>query len=247
LIRVVTIAREYGSGGAELARLVAVKLGWELLDGRLVDRITQIAEVDPETAATLDEHPEPWWRPAIAGMGYASLYLYSAPVPRQIEEDFVHDITTRLIQRAAQCGSCVIVGRGAQCFLRGRRDVLSVFVHAPVEERIRRLRARQPTCSDHEALMRWVDLQRARYVRQHYRQNWLDQSLYDLSINTALGLEVAVELITTAIDSAGRPRDSRPGCQTVAKSNNRTLPVMRLPGNGRNGNQSYVSCREVSP
>jgi cytidylate kinase len=52
---------------------------------------------------------------------------------------------------------------------------------------------------DVQALIKQVDGQRAKYVREYYRRDWLDKTLYDLCINTALGLEVAAELITTAI------------------------------------------------
>ncbi len=200
MIRVVTIAREYGSGGAELGRLVAGKLGWELLDRQLVDRVARIAGLDPKLAASLDEQAHRWWQWVLAGMSYGALYSYSAPdCSGVIDESFVHGVTMRLIQRAAESGKCVIVGRGAQCFLQGRTDVFNVLAYAPADERIRRLRARQPGCSDVQALIKQVDGQRARYIREYYRRDWLDKSLYDLCINTALGLEVAAELITAAI------------------------------------------------
>jgi cytidylate kinase len=208
LISVVTIAREYGSGGAELGQLVAAKLGWELLDRQLVDRVARVASVDPKIAASLDEHAHRWWQSAVAGMSYAAPCVVGAPEqPGAIDEDSLHDITMRLIQRAADSGKCVIVGRGAQCFLEGRTDVLDVLAYAPVDERIRRLRARQPHCADLEALIKQVDKQRATYVRQYYRRNWLDKSLYDLCINTTLGLEVAAELITTAVGRAKQLRN----------------------------------------
>ncbi len=114
MIGVVTIAREYGSGGAELGRLVSVKMGWKLLDRQLVDRVAHVSGVDPKPAASLDEHTHHWWQWAIAGMSHASPYGYSTPAPAcEMDEDFVHDITMRLIQRAAYAGNCVIVGRGA--------------------------------------------------------------------------------------------------------------------------------------
>ncbi len=200
MINVVTIAREYGSGGAELGRLVAAKLGWELLDRQLVDRVARIAGLDPKTAASLDERAHRWWQFALAGVSHGALYSYSAPdCLGVIDESSVHGLTMRLIQRAADSGKCVIVGRGAQAFLQGRTDVFNVLAYAPVEERARRLRARHGDCSDVHALIRQMDGQRAKYVREYYGRDWLDRTLYDLCINTALGLEVAAELITTAI------------------------------------------------
>ncbi len=209
MIRVATIAREYGSGGAELGQIVAAKLGWELLDRQLIDRVARVAGVDPEVAANLDERAHRWWEWIVTGFSYAAPYAYNAPGQAGvIDENFLQDITMRLIQRAADSGKCVIVGRGAQCFLQGRTDVLNVFVYAPIDERIRRLRERRPDCADYEALMKQVDGQRASYVRQWYRKDWLDKSLYDLCINTGLGLEAAAELIATAISLAKKVSNS---------------------------------------
>lgn len=146
MISVVTIAREYGSGGAELGQLVAAKLGWEFLDRQLIDRVARVAGVDPRMAVNLDEHAHRWWRSLVAGVSYAA--PCACRMPEQvgaIDENFLRDVTMRLIQRAADSGKCVIVGRGAQCFLQARTDVLNVLAYAPVQERIRRLRARHQT------------------------------------------------------------------------------------------------------
>ena len=159
MISVVTIAREYGSGGAELGRLVALKLGWELLDRQLVDRVANIAGLDPEAAARLDEQASRWWRWVVAaGASIASPYPFALSMwSGETDEDSVHVSTTQLIQAAADSGGCVIVGRGAQCFLQGQPDVFNVLAYAPLEERIRRLRARQPESADiHPLSRRWT-------------------------------------------------------------------------------------------
>jgi hypothetical protein len=201
LINVVTIAREYGSGGAELGRLVAVRLGWELLDRQLVDRVAGIAGLDPETAANLDEHAHRWWQRALVGMSYAAPFV-APDASGEFDEDSMRAVTIGLIRKAADSGGCVIVGRGAQLFLQGRTDVFNVLAYAPIEERVRRIRARHANCADVQALIKQVDGQRASYIREYYERDWLDKTLYDLCINTALGLEVAAELITTAIGLA---------------------------------------------
>jgi hypothetical protein len=201
LFNVVTIAREYGSGGAELGRLVAVTLGWELLDRQLVDRVARIAGLEAETAASLDEHAHSWWQRALAGMSYAAPF----PTPDgsgEFDEDSMRAVTMGLIRGAADSGGCVIVGRGAQFFLQERKEVFNVLAYAPIEERVRRLRARHPDCTDVYALIKQVDGQRASYIREYYGRDWLDKTLYELCINTALGFEVAAELITTAIGAA---------------------------------------------
>ena len=220
MIRVVAIAREYGSGGAELGQLIAARLGWEFLDRQLIDRVACAAGIDQKVAVDLDEHAHRWWQLVVAGMSYAA--PYSTPARAGvIEEDFLQEITSRVIDRAVELGNCVIVGRGAQCLLQGRADVLSVLAYAPVEDRIQRLRTRRPDCSDFEALVKRVDSQRAAYVRQHYRRDWLDKSLYHLCINTRLGLELAAELVVTAIERVAE-RTSQHGIVSGQESS--TMP-----------------------
>jgi hypothetical protein len=181
-----------------LGNLLAAKLGWEFLDRRLIDRVAQLAGVDPSAALGLDERAHRWWQMIFAGMSYAA--PYSTPsTAGVIQEDFLYEVTVRVIQHAAESGGCVIVGRGAQCLLAKRSDVLNLLAYAPSEERVRRLRTRHPDCSDFMGLMNRVDSQRAAYVRQHYHRDWLDKSLYDLCINTRIGLELATQLVVTAV------------------------------------------------
>ncbi len=83
-------------------------------------------------------------------------------------------LTAAVIEEAARGGDCVIVGRGAQCLLRRRPDVFHVFVYAPHEERVRRLRQRLGPDADVDSLIEQVDRERAAYVQQHFGCNWLD-------------------------------------------------------------------------
>jgi cytidylate kinase len=143
-------------------------------------------------------------------MSYASQYGYNTPAQAsERDEDLVHKVTMAVIQRAANSGACVIVGRGSQCLLQGRTDVLNVLAYASIKDRLWRLRQRQPRCRDLELQIKHVDSQRSAYVRQHYRRDWLDRSLYDLCINTALGLDLAAELITSTVQKARQPQKKR--------------------------------------
>jgi cytidylate kinase len=203
LIKVITITHQPGSRGTELARLVARTLGWEILDHQLVDRIARIADLDVQTAGQLDEQAVRWWRRLLtAGIGVA------APSPHvtprwlgDVDEDSVHDLTVQVIQAAADSGGCVIVGRGAQCLLQDRGDALNVLVHAPIDERVRTLRARYPECADAQAFLKAIDSQRARYIRHYYGRDWLDPTLYHLCVNASLGLAAAAMLVNLAVTS----------------------------------------------
>ena len=201
MIRVITITHQCGSGGTQLASLIARKFGWELLDHHLVDRIARIADLDAATAAQFDEQATRWWR------GLRQAEINPAPCcpyvsPRwldEVDDDSAHALATHLIQAAADSGECVIVGRGAQCFLQGRSDVFKVLVYAPIEKRIQALLARWPEHRDVQDLLTRSDLQRAEYIRQYYRRDWLDPLLYDLCVSTSIGLDRAVTLINDAV------------------------------------------------
>jgi cytidylate kinase len=224
LIRVVTIAHEYGSGGAELGQRVARKMGWELLDGRLVDRVAHAAGVDQKVAAALDEQIPRWWQWAITG--YAASVEYGLEKGEVIHEDFLHEVTMAVMQRAADSGNCVIVGRGAQCFLQDRSDIFNVLAYAPIQTRIRRLRLRHPDCKYVETLIRDVDTRRAKYVRHYFRKDWLDTSLYDLCINTLLGIDFAPQLIAAAIGQTGQQQNE------TANANLTESDIIRMNGLG---------------
>jgi len=201
MIRVITITHQCGSGGTQLASLLARKVGWELLDPHLVDRIARIADLDVATAAQFDEQTARWWRGLHhAGINPADCCPYVSPRwLDEIDEDSVHAVATQVIQAAADSGECVVVGRGAQCLLHGRADVFHVLAYAPIEQRVQALQARWPEHRDVQALLTGIDSQRAEYIRQYYGRDWLDPMLYDLCISTSIGLDRAATLINDAV------------------------------------------------
>jgi len=200
--RVVTVAREYGSGGAAIAARLAERLGFQLLDRALIERIAREARIDPDLAERLDEHVDPW----VKRIGHALWYGGFEAVAVVDEDDVVNAdrlavLGGRLIEEAAKAGGCVIVGRGGQCLLRGRPDVFHVFVYASREERLRRLRERLGPGADLELMLEETDRERAAYVRRHFGENWLDPRLYHLMVNAALGEEAAVSVIAAALET----------------------------------------------
>jgi cytidylate kinase len=201
MIRVITITHQCGSGGTQLASLVARKFGWEVLDDQLVDRIARIADLDVASAARFDEQAARWWRGLRhAGINPAACCPYVSPRWfDEVDEDSVYALGTQLIRAAVDSGECVAVGRGAQCLLQGRADVFNVLAYAPIEERVRALQARWPEHSDVQALLTRMDSQRAEYIRQHYGRDWLDPMLYDLCVSTSIGLDRATTLINEAV------------------------------------------------
>jgi len=200
--RVVTVAREYGSGGAAIAARLAVRLGYQLLDRALVERIAEVARIDPDLAGKLDEHVDPWARRLGRALWYGGFEAVAVVDENDVvDSDRVARLSGRIVEEAASVGGCVIVGRGGQCLLRGRGDVLHVFVYAPRDERMRRLHARLGPGADVELALDETDRERAAYVRRHFDADWLDRRLYHLMVNAALGEEAAVSAILAAVET----------------------------------------------
>jgi cytidylate kinase len=205
--RVLTISREYGSGGSEIAALIAESLGWRLLDDALLAEVSRAANVPISEARTFDETIDSWicrlTRPLLGASpdGFSPI----APV-HLFDADAEAAFADRVIRNAWDLGGCVVVGRGAQCALRGKTDVFHVFVYASWGERIERVRSRHPSGTDLDELLANMDERRLQYVHRHYGENRLDPHLYDLMVNCNHP-HLAAQVILTAMgvdDAEGR-------------------------------------------
>jgi cytidylate kinase len=205
MFRVLTVAREYGSGGATIGRSISEQLGWKLLDRAFIENITRAARVEPQLAQRLDERTDSWlerlgrqgfWRGAFEGVAVLNQ-------PDFFDAETMAALAQSMIEEAYQRGNCVIVGRGAQCVLRGRKNVLHVFIYAPLAERVARIQQRLPGLTDIEELIRSTDRQRADYIRTYFGCNWMDPHLYHLLICSELGEDLVESTIMEALASGG--------------------------------------------
>ena len=212
MFRIVTVAREYGSGGGRIAQLLAGRLGWKLLDRCLVEKIAETASIEPQVAEKFDERPDPWFdRLAEAFWQSPGLRGYiSGRVPGRFDCEVAAQMTRSIIQEAADIGDCVIVGRGSQCLLQPREDVFHVFVYAPHAERLERLLRREPQLSKSAAEKKLdaEDATRAAYVRDQFGQDWQNRHLYHLMLSSSLGEKEAVSIILAALHCAKEARAS---------------------------------------
>src|SRR5437899_8152616 len=130
---VITVTRQYGSGGSDVARLVAERLGWELVDNQFVEEVARRAGVPPAEVAQREERAPGLLERLARTLAVASpeMFISSAAVPR-VEQDEVAivQLTERVIAEAAAHGRIVLVGRGAQAVLAQRPDALHVYVVA---------------------------------------------------------------------------------------------------------------------
>jgi hypothetical protein len=199
MFRIVTVAREYGSGGGRIAQLLADRLEWKLLDRCLVEKIAQVARVEPKLAEQYDERPDPWVNRIVHALWQAGLMrgTMAGPIPELFDADTMASLSQRMIEEAADIGNCVIVGRASQCILQERSDAFHVFIYAPRAERLRRVCSRHATRA--EAALEARDQERAALIRRYFNQDWSNRHLYDLMISSKLGEEIVLSTILSAM------------------------------------------------
>jgi CMP/dCMP kinase len=198
MIRAITIAREYGSGGGLIGQELASRLGWKLLDRELITELARRAHLAPSDVARLDEHPRSFVVQLMKAFWRGNIETWSAPPPADVvDEDYLARLSAMVIEEAAGLGHCVMVGRGAQCILR-KRDVFNVFVYGSAEEKLKRLQHRHSSLQTAQAAIQEMDLVRAAYIRAYYHCGWDDRHLYNLMINSDMGVDRAVDAILCA-------------------------------------------------
>jgi cytidylate kinase len=203
--RVLTVDREFGSGGGRIAKTIADRLGWKLLDDALIDAIACAGHVNPNIVSRFDEHVEGWIRRLNrqAMRGAAMAAGVALKEENCFDPDVMTDLTKRIIDEAYSDGGCVIVGRGAQCILQAKADAFHVFVYAPFRVKVHRLRSRLEPGANIEQRIHSVDTERAHYLRLRFGKEWNDPHLYDLMISSGDDEEKTSQVIEFAMK--GRP------------------------------------------
>jgi cytidylate kinase len=195
----ITLSRQYGAGGSEVARLVAAALGWTVVDNDIVDRVARRAGLTPEVVARQDERV-PGFVERLARALTASSQEYATPelgVAVGEEPPDLVRLTELVVQELAAEGRVVLVGRAAPAVLGTALDALHVKLVAPRAFRIRTAAAAEGLdVRAAEALMDETDASRARYHREHYGRDWDDPAHYHMVLNTGLlGFDDASRLI----------------------------------------------------
>jgi cytidylate kinase len=213
VINILTVEREYGCGGGEIARRVADRLGWTLWDQRLTSEIARMAKCEPVQVKAREERVDPLYyrllKSILRGSFEGSL---NADRLQLLDADSVFRLTERLVQQAAASGQCVIVGRGSQHFLRERADTLRVFLYAPRDNKIRRLVASGVSDAEVEQLVDTVDSERAAFADKYLKIRWPNRPVYHAMFNTAIGDDAVIEGILnlkTVLEEAGRTNGTK--------------------------------------
>ncbi len=199
---VITVSRQFGSGGSVIAARIANALEWPLLDNELVEAVAaqlrvsvSVVEAREERVSSLVER----LANALA-MGSPETLPTMLEAPPRLTDQQVIDVTRRVVAEQVAKGSAVLVGRGAQLMLAERTDGLHVLCYAPRAALIARVVERTGRTLDEAA--RAVDetnRHRTDYVRKHWNRAWLAHENYHLCVNTAeFGIEGSVGLVLDA-------------------------------------------------
>ena len=190
---IITISREFGSGGRSIGRLVAQKLGIPFYDKELVNQIALESGFAPKFVEDHGEHS-----PGTSLFSYAFAPQGVPGVMNGLSTaDFLWNIQCNVILQLAEKGPCVIVGRNADYILKDRKDTLNVFIHADMDFRADRI-VRLYGESEKSPKNRLNEKDKRRKVNyQHYTgRNWGEAKNYDLCLKSStLGIETCADII----------------------------------------------------
>ena len=199
--RVITIARSYGSGGRKMGKLLAKELGFEYYDREILRIASDESGISEELFDQVDEIKKiPLFRIARD--------VYTGEVIPPDSDDFISNenlfrYQAKIIRELAATRNCVIVGRCANFILRGRENVMNVFVTAPVVDCVRRVMETDGlNLEEAEKKIKKVDKRRADYFKYFTGREWHDAALYDLCLNTGhMSEQKCVDIVRSYMDA----------------------------------------------
>lgn len=200
---VVTIGRQFGSGGRELGRKLAERIGAKYYDKELLSEAAKRAGMNEEFFERRDERFPSFINGVFSfAFGYNSINCYSGST--SISDDSIYRAQSDFIHSLADEETCVIVGRTADYVLRDHPRVVNVFVHASEEDCVARIMRRDEpdvaTVEKAKAKARRMNKLRANYYNFYSDKTWGDAASYDLTFNTSkLSMDGIVEVIVEYI------------------------------------------------
>lgn len=196
--QIITIGRQFGSGGHEIGTKLAETLNIPYYDKELLKRAAKASGLCEHLFENFDERPK-----SLLYSLAMDPYAFSNPAaPFGSIEQEVFLATFNAVKQVASEGPCVVIGRCADYALRERTDCLDLFIHAPLAERVKRI-AKVRALSPEKAkdLINKMDKQRASYYNYYTSKKWGAVSSYDFCLNSSkLGIDGTVELIRYILD-----------------------------------------------
>ncbi len=194
---VITIGREYGSGGREIGRKLAEALGIKFYDRELIDIAAKESGMSKEIFEKVDETAASSLLYSIVSGNYMSPLL-DLPI-----NDKLFILEADIIKEVVDKESCVIVGRCADYILRDYKECINIFIHAPIKARIAHaIKYYNLPVEKAEAKINKIDKKRATYYKYYTGNKWGQIQLYDLSVDSSLlGIDGTIEFIKNFIEA----------------------------------------------
>jgi hypothetical protein len=197
MIQAITIEREFGCGGSEIASLLAQRLGWSLWDERLTEEIARLTNSSPQAVEQREWKNDPAvyrvFRSFLRGAFEGAL----PPTDRLelLDARRIAAVSELAVNQALSAGPCVIVGRGSQYFLRDRKDVFRAFLYASRTFKIHRLITTGIPQEKAIVDVDTIDSDRAAFVKKYLKLNWPERHLYNAMFNTEMGDSQVAEML----------------------------------------------------
>lgn len=191
--KIITISREFGSGGRFIGEEVAKKLGFACYDKNIIGQIAEKSGLAPEY---IRESAELSPKKGLFAYAFAGHDITGKSV-----EDLVYETQRKVILELAEKESCVIIGRNADFILKDRNDVLNVFIYGDLPEKVERI-CRLYHVSEQEAVRMMTDIDKRRMTNYNFytEQKWGKASNYTVCLNSSrIGYERCEEIIVGCV------------------------------------------------
>jgi cytidylate kinase len=201
MIQAITIEREFGCGGSEIAAKLAELLGWKLWDHQLTEEIARVTNSTPQAVEKRE------WKNDPAVYRVFKSFLRGAfegglpPTDRLelLDARRIAVVSEAAVKHALSGGPCVIVGRGSQYFLRDRKDVFRTFLYASRTYKIHRLITAGSPEGKAITDVDTMDRDRAAFVKEYLKLNWPGYQLYDAMLSTERGDSYVAEVLAHCV------------------------------------------------
>ena len=196
--KIITISREYGSGGRSIGELAAKELGYAFYDKVLIDMVAKKSGFAIDYIKNTEEQVTPAFLFNLAANGYYAHTVFVNDGAPASDKLFI--LQSKIIRELADQGPCVIVGRCANYILRGYENCMNVFIHAPLADRVKRAVAEYGIAEkDAESTVKSNDKVRSKHYQYYAGAKWGDMRSYDLCIESSrLGMEESAKIIAEA-------------------------------------------------
>lgn len=224
MFRIITVEREYGAGGSLVAAEMAKRKGWELLDRQLTCEIAKLASVEEKMVERHEEKCDPLLH-RLAKVFWRGSYERALPISDEkiFDTDMMVSYAQQVIEKKAQAGNCVIVGRGSPYFLRDRADTFRLFVYGNREEKIRRMVRLKMDEREATHMIDTIDAERSAFVRKYFNAEWPCRRLYHMMLSSDQGVQFVVDTAMATIDALETRQAPTPPAQNLVSEQPRVI------------------------